>query len=394
MKTGYATPMFRRQIQTVFEERLAQFPVVALTGPRQSGKTTLLETLCKSYSYINLESPEQLEKMRSDPKAMLQSSPNGLIIDEAQRYPEAFSYIQVIADQHKQHGQFILSGSQNFLLSQHITQSLAGRAALLTLLPLTLNEYHSHPSMPSTSLWPWLYQGAYPRPYQENIPSKVWMDNYVQTYLERDVRDLLNVKNLDLFQKCLRMCAARHGQLLNMHQLSIDCGVSHTTIREWVNVLEASYIIFRLPPYHTNFNKRLTKSSKLYFYDSGLVCYLLGIDSPEHLSHHSSRGAIFEGAVISDIKKHYANLGMSQNLYFWRDHNGIEVDCLIESHGELHGFEIKSTSTFRQDLLKGLRQFQKLSGCQQSHLVYAGGETFESKGTHIAPWDQVAGILP
>lgn len=384
--------MFQRTIRFVLQERLTQFPIVALTGPRQSGKTTLLESLVDGFDYINLEAPDQLERIRLDPRGTLHvKRGRRLIIDEAQNYPEIFSYIQVHVDEVKQKGQFILSGSQNFLLNQHITQSLAGRTGLLELLPLTYQEYQTHPDQQSLSLWAWLYQGTYPRPYQDNIPAKVWAANYVKTYLERDVRDLLKVHDLNLFQRFLRLCAGRHGQLLNLSQLAIDCGISHTTVLQWLSVLEASYLIFRLSPYHENFNKRLIKSAKLYFYDPGLVCYLLGIDSADHLSIHTSRGAIFEGYILSEIQKFFFNRGETKPLYFWRDNHGNEIDCLIEHEGRLTAIEIKSTMTLRADLLRGLRQWQKISGVavENCKLIYAGEKNERFMQMEVLSWKEV-----
>ncbi len=387
---------FKRNILSVFRQRLQQFPVAVLTGPRQSGKTTLLEQLKQDYAYISLESPDDLERIQIDPRGVLSRiTKHGLIIDEAQKYPKAFSYIQTITDVNKKKGEFILSGSQNFLLNQQITQSLAGRAALLELLPLTYDEYLTHPDMEPLDIWTWLFQGSYPRPYQDSIPSHVWMDTYTRTYLERDVRDLLKVKDLNLFQKFLRLCAGRHGQLFNANQVAIDCGISHTTVAHWLSILEASYITFRLQPYHSNFNKRLTKTPKLYFYDSGLVCYLLGITSPDQLNIHAMRGAIFEGYAISEIKKLFANQGISKPLYFWRDSNGIEIDCIIENNGKATAIEIKSTSTIRKDLFKHLITWQKISGAQSSDccLIYTGDSSDELLGMRVVPWGGISDIM-
>lgn len=378
-------------------DRLTQFPVVVLTGPRQSGKTTLLESFSDFYDYINLELPSQLEQIRADPLATLSSyKKQGLIVDEAQKFPELFSYIQVLSDQKKKEGQYILSGSQNFLLNQQVTQSLAGRAAILELLPLNYQEYRTDFEMPPINLWDWLWQGGYPRLYQRKIPAKIWLENYIRTYLERDVRDLLRVKDLSVFQRFLKLCAGRHGQLLNIHQLSIDAGISHTTASHWLSILETSYIIFRLPPYYKNFNKRIIKSSKLYFYDSGLVCSLLGIDSSEHLKIHVSRGAVFEGYMISSMKKNFFNQGISMPLYFWRDTHGNELDCLLERNGKLVGIEIKSTTTLRSDLFKGLKKWQNLSetSLENCYLMYAGESDQMFGGIKSLSWQSVDNFNP
>lgn len=386
--------MFTRKMHQVLLERLSYFPTVLLTGPRQSGKTTLLKNTLKDYDYINLESPDELALIKEDPRAYLEKDrKKGLIIDEAQKYPELFSYIQTISDDTKKKGQFILSGSQNFLLNQQVSQSLAGRTAILELLPLTYAEFSTNPILSQPTLWSFLQQGAYPRPYQESIPADIWMDAYVQTYIERDVRDLLRIKDLGLFTRFLRLCAGRHGQLLNQNQLALEAGVSHTTVAEWLSILEASYILFQLQPYHKNFNKRLVKSRKLYFYDAGLVCYLLGIKSPEQLSTHVSRGAIFEGFVIAELKKCSLNKGERQPMYFWRDSNGTEIDLLLETDQGLAAIEIKSTSTFRSDLLKTLKKWPGISDQNdQRVLVYAGDDQPNVSGIKILSWTNLASL--
>lgn len=383
--------MFTRSIEAVLRQYLNYFPVVLLTGPRQSGKTTLLQSIATGYDYINLESPDELALLQSDTRGFLEKErANGLIIDEAQKYPDLFSYIQTISDKSKQKGQFILSGSQNILLSQQISQSLAGRVGILELLPLTHAEYNSNPTMPNLSVWQFLQQGSYPRPYQENIPANIWMDNYIQTYLSKDVRDLLNVRDLNLFSRFLRLCAGRHGQLLNQQQLATDAGISHTTVSQWLSILEASYILFQLQPYHQNFNKRLTKSTKLYFFDSGLVCHLLGIKTPDQLSIHVSRGAIFEGFVISELKKIALNQGSKTPFYFWRDSNGNEVDLLMEANNELHAFEIKSTATYKKELLKSLKKWAKMTKQESAlTLVYAGNEAQTLNEIQLQSWSNL-----
>ncbi len=387
----YEVYMFQRVIQKVLRERLGQFPVVVLTGPRQAGKTTLLQSSFSEYDYINLESISSLDRVRLDTQAILgKHYTHGLIIDEAQKYPELFSYVQVMVDERKQKGQFILSGSQNFVLSKHITQSLAGRAAILGLMPLSYPEYLTNAVLGPLDVWSWLYHGGYPRPYNDDIPVDVWLDSYVQTYLERDVRDLLAVQDLETFKRFLKFCAGRHGQLLNISQLAIDAGISRTTAEQWLNILESSYILFRLPPYYKNFSKRLIKSSKLYFYDSGLVCYLLGIQSADHLSIHAARGAIFEGYVISEVKKYFLNSGKSQALYFWRDSNGLEIDCLLERGDKLIAIEIKSTQTYRTDLLKNLFKLKGLiDQPSELALVYAGDSFIGSDKVNLISWNDI-----
>lgn len=382
--------MFYRTLTPTLTKRTQQFPVTALVGPRQSGKTTILKHHYPNYDYINLELPDTLNLIRTDPKGMLEKQrSHGLIIDEAQQYPELFSYIQVISDEAQQKGQFILSGSQNFLLNAQITQSLAGRVAMLELLPLTYQEYLTNKAMPTIDVWTWLLNGSYPRPYQDQIAIRDWIGSYIQTYIERDVRSLLNVRDIKQFQLFLKLCAGRHGQLLNISELASDCGITTKTAHHWLNILEASYIIFRLPPYFKNFSKRLIKSHKLYFYDSSIVCYLLGIEIPDHLSIHAARGAIFEGYVISELKKHFLNRGESKELYFWRDSNGVEIDCLFEQGDSLNAIEIKSTQTFQKSLLKNLMSWEKsIDVPYQKYLVYTGDQ-FDVLNTKVIGWDSI-----
>lgn len=386
--------MFNRSLTPTLTKRIQQFPIIALVGPRQSGKTTLLRHNYPDYDYINLELPDTLNLIKADPRSLLEKKrPHGLIIDEAQQYPALFSYIQVISDETQKKGQFILSGSQNFLLNAQITQSLAGRVAMLELLPLTYPEYLTNKKMPAADVWTWLFNGSYPRPYQDHIAIRDWLGSHIQTYIERDVRSLLNIRDIKQFQLFLKLCAGRHGQLLNISELASDCGIATKTAHHWLNILEASYIIFRLPPYFKNFSKRLIKSHKLYFYDSSIVCYLLGIETPDHLSIHAARGAIFEGYVISELKKHFLNQGESKDLYFWRDSNGIEIDCLFEQGGTLNAIEIKSTKTFQASLLKNLNRWEKsIDIPHQTYLVYTG-EAHDILNTQIVSWNNIDTLL-
>jgi predicted AAA+ superfamily ATPase len=385
--------MFKRKLSQKLKEAASRFPVVTLTGPRQSGKTTLLKSLFPKCTYLNLEYPDELAQLKSDPRGLLEYlSRKGMIIDEAQKYPEIFSYIQAMLDEGLLGSPIILSGSQNFLLSKNVGQSLAGRSAILELLPLTYAEYRSDRQYAPCSIWEWLYQGAYPRPYHDGLSTRDWYQSYIKTYLERDVRDLLKVKDLGTFQFFLKLCAARHGKLLNLSQLAVDAGISHTTAREWINLLEASYILYRLQPFHTNLSKRMVKSPKLYFVDSAIVCSLLGIESAEHLLIHAERGAIFEGFVISELRKAFYNQGESPPIYFYRDSNGNEIDALADLGRQKIAIEVKSSATLRPEFLSALEKLSPLldiplANCQ---LVYAGEEKRLLKGIRILPWNELS----
>lgn len=385
--------MFKREIETVLYNAVTSFPITVLTGPRQSGKTTLLKKLFPGYYYINLEYPDMLEFIQHDPRAFIFANVDKvIIIDEAQRYPEIFSYLQGVVDEGGRRGTFILSASQNFSLLQNVSQSLAGRAAIIELLPLTYQEFLTHPEVSANiALWDWLYSGTYPRPYQEKLDIKLWYHSYIRTYLERDLRYVLDVKNLSDFQKFIKLCAGRHGQLLNLSQLAVDAGISHSTARQWINVLESSYIIFLLQPYHKNYSKRSIKSPKLYFYDSAIVCQLLGIDSSEHLSVHSFRGAIFEGYIISEILKKLRNAGSFSGVYFWRDAHGLEVDCIVENGNTLEAYEIKSTMTFRTELLREINKWAEISNTPVSSckLIYAGEQALLAGKNKILSWREI-----
>lgn len=387
--------MFKRLIEPVLKKTVKQFPVTVLTGPRQSGKTTLLKYLFPEYRYISLESPDHLLRVQSDPRGFLESSNEPWIIDEAQHYPELFSYIQEYVDAQHRPGQFILSGSQNFLLAEKISQSLAGRAAILELLPLSYPEYQSTLHEKELTLWEYLFHGSYPRPYYEHLDTELWYSSYIRTYLERDVRSLINVKDLSRFQLFLKLCAGRHGQLLNLSALAQECGIAQTTATQWLSILEASYIIFRLRPHHRNFNKRLVKTPKLYFYDSAIVCMLLGINSSRELELHNSRGAIFEGFVLSELMKHYYARGKQAPLYFWRDQAGMEVDGLLEHGNKLHAIEIKSGMTVTPDMLRSLSRWKSMADLDagKSWLIYAGREQYKQKEIHVLPWNAIENVL-
>lgn len=382
---------FNRLIEPTLKETAKTFPVTVLTGPRQSGKTTLLRQLFPNYQYINLEEPDTLLAVKEDPRGFLRQYPDFCIIDEAQLCPELFSYLQVYLDLSPQKRHFILSGSQNFLLANKISQSLAGRAAILELLPLSYIEYCSDPNMQSLSLWEFLALGSYPRPYHESLALKLWYEGYIRTYLERDIRSLIQVKDLVRFQLFLKLCAGRHGQLLNMNALASDAGISHTTAAHWLNLLEASYIVYRLPPYFKNFNKRLVKTPKLYFYDSGIVCLLLGIDSPSYLQAHAHRGAIFEGYVLAEIYKFSLAMGQRPALYFWRDHIGMEIDALLMHGDKCLSLEIKSGETINADYFNHLKQWEKIPTDfkKEAFVVYSGESSAKRGNISILPWNKI-----
>jgi uncharacterized protein len=373
------------------ESRLQHFasgyPVVVVTGPRQSGKSTLVRHAFPDHRYVSLEDLDQREFAETDPRGFLNQFNGCAILDEAQRCPALFSYLQTRVDERQQPGEFILTGSQQFGLLSGITQSLAGRAALLTLLPMTYSELQRSGKI-GKNLDKILFDGAYPPIFDRGLEPHPWHGNYVRTYLERDVRQLIKVQDLGTFQRFLKLCAGRTGQLLNLSSLANDCGITHNTVKSWVSVLEASYIVHLLPPHHQNFSKRLVKTPKLYFLDTGLATWLLGIQNSEQLATHVQRGALFESWVISELLKARYNAGETSNLYFWRDRSGHEVDLLIDHGTHLSPLEIKSGQTINQDYFKGLNFWRKLTGetTGQAWLVYGGDARQSRSDVTILPW--------
>jgi len=341
-----------------------------------------------------LESPDILERITEDVREFFSDTNKNWIIDEAQHSGKLFSYLQEFIDDPKRNNHFILSGSQNFLLQKNISQSLAGRIGIYELLPLTYDEFKTHPNLPNFSLWEYLFQGQYPRPYHENLPATKWLESYIKTYIERDVRIIENIKDLSKFRLFIKLCAGYHGQQFNALQVSIDCGISQTTVQNWLSILEASFVLFRLQPYYKNYKKRLVKTPKLYFYDSGIVCYLLGIDSAEHLHIHSARGAIFEGFVISEFIKQIKNSGQSKGTYYWRTNGGAEIDFLIDSN-PIKIIEIKSSVTFQKSFIDKILDWQLLAEDNaEGALVYAGDENFKFKNIDIVPWNKTSLLTP
>jgi predicted AAA+ superfamily ATPase len=364
-----------------------QFKAVAIIGPRQSGKTTLAKFVFPEKVYVNFENPDTRLFATEDPRGFLSNYPDGAIFDEAQRVPALFSYLQQILDESPVNGLFIITGSNNFLLQESISQSLAGRIAYLTLLPLTLDEIGEH----HTSCNELLVRGAYPGLYKEAIDPNTWYANYIRTYIERDVRLVKNINNLLTFERFLRLCAGRVGQLLNMNSLALEVGVDAKTINTWIGILETTFVAFRLPPYHKNFNKRLVKMPKLYFYDTGLAAALLSIENSKQLELKSFRWALFENFVILDLIKRRFNQAKSSNLFFWRDSAGNELDLLIDQAEQLIPIEVKSGQTVTPAFFKGLNYWQKLTGSEGGYVIYAGNQMEKrSQGRTVLPYTDLA----
>jgi len=364
-------------------------PILVLMGPRQSGKTTLAKLAFPDYTYVTLSNRDTQHFAEEDPRAFLQQYNDRVIIDEAQMAPSLFSYLQELVDQDDTPGRFILTGSQNFLLMEQVSQSLAGRVALHKLLPLSLYEL-SQVNALDESVDAVMWEGAYPRVHAQSLQPGQWYADYITTYLERDVRSLKQISDLSSFQRFLRMCAARSGQILNLSSLANDCGIAVNTAKSWLSVLEASFIVHLLQPYYNNFNKRLMKSPKLYFYDTGLICSLLNIQTPEQLSTHHLRGELFETLIVNECMKFRFNRGQPQNTYYWRDKTGHEIDMLIDSAGCLGNVEIKSSHTMQSSFVKNLKWFsENMSVEHTSSVVYAGDADQHRSDVKVYSWRNV-----
>ncbi len=366
------------------------FPIVAITGPRQSGKTTLAKLTFPQKPYLSLEDPDVRSLAESDPRGLLTGFPNGAILDEAQRAPQLFSYLQTKVDENIIPGMFVLTGSQQFGLLSGITQSLAGRVGLIHLLPFAASELSAAGQLPE-SLEELLVRGLYPPLYDRNILPGDWFSGYVATYVERDARKLINVRNLSVLQRFVKMCAARTGQVLNLSSLASDCGITHNTAASWISVMEASYLIHLLQPYHKNFNKRLIKAPKLYFLDVGLAAWLLGIQTPDQIRFHAQRGALFETFVFTEFLKGRFNQGLPSNLYYWRDSKGLEIDLILEAGEKIHAIEIKSGQTIAPDFFSSLKLWRKLAGQKdlKEWLIYGGNAALTNNNITIVPWNSV-----
>lgn len=388
--------MIIRDLAISLTEAAQQFSAIAVVGPRQSGKTTLVQEVFKNHKYISLEDLDKRALAKADPRAFLQdnASESGIIIDEIQHVPELLSYMQTIIDREKKKGFFIVTGSQNLLVNQAIRQTLAGRLAILTLYPLSIHEL-TRASLLSPKIEDVVFQGTYPRLYSERVSPIKLHENYIKGYIERDVRQIKNILDLGLFQKFLQLCAGRIGQILNLNSLSVDCGIDHKTARSWISLLEASYIIFLLNPFYKNFGKRLIKSPKLYFVDTGLACSLLSIKSVQDLSAHYLRGGLIESFIISDLFKQSYNLDYKPPLYFWRDLTGNEIDCIVEQALTISAIEIKAGSTVSPAYFKQFHYLKKIEKfpAGKNYVIYAGQENQRWPEAQVIGWSNSGNLM-
>jgi uncharacterized protein len=364
--------MIKREIEKVCKQLFTQFPILSITGPRQSGKTTLARNLFPDKPYINFEFPDERRLAIEDPRAFLNRYPEGAVLDEIQRVPEIPSYLQGIVDEKKTTGLYVLTGSQQFEISQTISQSLAGRAAMIKLLPLSIDELSGYRT--PRSLDDLMLNGFYPGLHVSAIDPRHYYSSYLETYIERDLRQLTQIDNLGLFEKFMRLLAAGTSSLRNANSLANDCGISVPTAGRWISILEASYIVLQLPPFFRNIGKRLIKSPKLYFFDTGLLCFLLGIETKAHLQSHPHRGAIFENMIVMELLKKRFNQGLHSNLYFYRDKTGNEVDVVSDRGTKIVPIEIKSSQTPHADFCKGLKVLRAVLPDEVSdgYVVYDG----------------------
>lgn len=381
--------IIEREIKQQIDFYATKYPIIGLTGPRQSGKTTLLRHIFSDYRYVSLENPDIREYATEDAASFLKEYDEKVIFDEVQGVPSLFSFLQTKVDEDNIMGQYILSGSQNFKLMQSITQSLSGRIALFKLFPFDFNELKSA-NLLSNNAFTSLQKGFYPAIFDRNIPSGNYYANYVETYIERDINELLNISNRLQFRQFIQLCAQAASQVLNLNSIAKKCGISQPTARTWLHLLESSYIVFLLKPYFNNFAKRIIKSPKLYFYDTGLLCYLLGINPDSYIENQSTKGSLFENMIIAEMVKQNAHQQKNAQLYFWRDSNQKEVDLLIDTNQKIKLVEIKSTATISQKLFKNINDIAPLFPNKvEKQLVFSGSKHQTRKDINIINWQSV-----
>ncbi|MFN2354303.1 MAG: ATP-binding protein [Desulfopila sp.] len=390
--------MITRKLEKKLLQLTTYYPIVAVTGPRQSGKTTLCRATFPDKPYVSLESLDFREFAKNDPRGFLAGYRQGAVLDEIQQAPELVSYLQSEVDENPEPGRFIVTGSQHFGISQIISQSLAGRCGLLNLLPPDFDELQGFTRVPD-ELFTLIWQGSYPRIYDYNIPAHQWLADYVATYVQRDVRQVMNVGDLLSFSSFLKLCAGRTAQEINLSSLGSDAGVSHNTAKTWLSILEASYIIHRMPAWHVNIRKQIVKAPKLHFLDTGIICYLLQIREPEQLRLHPLRGAIFKSWVVSELYKSLAHQGKQPNLYHYRESRGLEMDVLVQQGDCLHAIEVKSAATAAADFFKGFDQIAEriatagLSLSLDNVVVYGGEASQQRSKARLLCWRDVSKTL-
>jgi predicted AAA+ superfamily ATPase len=381
--------MIFRDLTNIIKLNMDKFPVIAITGPRQSGKTTLVKKIFHNLPYVSLEDIDIRTQAQEDPRGFLNNFPQGAIFDEVQRVPELFSYIQTIVD-NNENIKFALTGSQNFLLLEKVSQSLAGRVFISNLLNFSISELQNSNLKVETSR-EFIFKGLYPRIHDKEIEPIYYYPSYISSYVERDIRTLKNIGDLHQFNLFLRLCAGRTGQLLNMNSLSVETGVSINTIKSWISMLEASYIIYLLQPFHNNYNKRITKSPKLYFYDTGLVCSLLGIEKEEQVDTHFLKGALFENFIINEFLKNRYNKGLKQNLFYWQNKSKQEIDLIVDIKNNPKAYEIKSSMTMQESYLNNLKYWQKVTNCPTKNLnvIYNGDFSIKATNGNFVSWKKI-----
>jgi len=384
--------MILRDAKTKLVQLAKEYSVVSVTGPRQSGKTTLVKSLFPNHRYVNFENLSELELIKSDPLSFISNVGQGVIIDEIQKYAEILSYIQVSVDENYHSGKFILTGSQNLVLGEKVSQSLAGRVGVLQLLPLSLSELEKSGNTLET-YQNQIFKGFYPGLYDHERSVNIYYQNYFSTYVQRDVRSIKNLGDLSTFTRLVKLLAGRIGQILNLSELGSQIGVNYKTIESWISILEASYIVYRLEPFYNNFNKRIIKSPKIYFYDTGLAANLLRIDSVKELENHYALGNLYENMVVTDLLKQKYNSLSTAGLYYFRDSSGLEVDVIIDQGANLIPVEIKSSQTFNSDFLKNLNKFREFSGTSESVLIYSGVGNQISQNTKLVNYIKTGEVL-